>query len=187
MLLAAIRSAFCPPVGRPGSRPSPLSHDGCAPRLPAGVDNHAQTPSSGQAFCQLGFERLGSSGWLSHSRAHLDEQNRSPRLIAVSGRTLPHGQRPSRRLGGSALIGAGGVTTARGCPPRLDHHLTGVAEPSERLSLGLWASASGARQLRTSARHDQAVSGRLEGISAGAEWPSTERAETRMTLRFRPG
>jgi hypothetical protein len=69
---------------------------------------------------------------LCHSRAHLDEQNGSPRLIAASGRSLPHGQRPSGRLGGSVLIGAGGVTTARGCPPRLDHHLTRESAASQR-------------------------------------------------------
>ncbi len=67
----------------------------------------APTPAlpSGRAFCQL-VVRLGSSSWLCHSRAHLDEQNGSLLLRANSGRSPPQPtQRPSGCTGGFALIG----------------------------------------------------------------------------------
>jgi hypothetical protein len=47
----------------------------------------------------------GVASWSCHPRAHPVEQNGSPFLTATSGRSLPqHGQRPSRRGEGSALI-----------------------------------------------------------------------------------
>src|SRR5712692_4580058 len=91
--------------------------------------------SSGRAFCQLGFERLGSSSWLCHSRAHLDEQNGSPLRRATSGRAPPqHTQRPSGCTGGFAFSG-GCFSTCH--EPIVSRHARGGAQPAGGLRASL--------------------------------------------------
>jgi hypothetical protein len=83
---------------------------------------------SGRAFCQLGFERLGSSSWLCQARAHLDEQNGSPLLRATSGRSPPqHTQRPSGCTGGFAF--SGGCFPTRH-EPTVSRHARGGSQPA---------------------------------------------------------
>jgi hypothetical protein len=109
LLRARVRSARHPSPGSPAAtlRPWP------PPKWSAGrsaVDvrpaNVRERPGSESwKRDQPPVDGLGLASWLCHPRAQAVEQNGSPFLTAMSGRSLPqHGQRPSRRGEGSGRI-----------------------------------------------------------------------------------